>query len=88
MMQIEGLEAHVGRRGRIRVKGGLPLTADAAAPPDLNVQVAGADGGAKSGGSRDSTAGALIVDVQGLELRLRNVYTGPRPALQQAVLIA
>ena len=73
-MQIEGLEAHVGRRGRIRVKGGLPLTADAAPKPD-GVAVAGADA-VKGVGGKESSAGALIVDIHGLELRLRNVYTG------------
>lgn len=73
-MQIEGLEAHVGRRGRIRVKGGLPLTADAGAPPDAAAaQAAGADA-AKAAAAKDPSA--LIVDVHGLELRLRNVYTG------------
>ena len=73
-MQIEGLEAHVGRRGRIRVKGGLPLTADGGTPPDAAaLQAAGSDA-AKAAAAKDPSA--LIVDVHGLELRLRNVYTG------------
>ncbi|CAL8466123.1 g5659 [Coccomyxa elongata] len=73
-LKIEGLEAHVGRRGRIRVKGGLPLTADGGIPPDAAaVQTAGSDA-AKTAAAKDPSA--LIVDVHGLELRLRNVYTG------------
>ena len=77
-VQIEGLEAHVGRRGRIRVKGGLPLTADAGTPADAGAvpQAAGADA-AKAAAAKDPSA--LIVDVHGLELRLRNIYTGTVP---------
>lgn len=76
-MQIEGLEAHVGRRGRIRVKGGLPLTAhnSPAAEALLAPATAPQDGEAKHGG-KEPARGALLVDVHGLEMRIRNVYTG------------
>ena len=76
-MQIEGLEAHVGRRGRIRIKGGLPLTVDgspAAAAAQLSAASA-QDGEAKAAGKELGPA-ALLVDVHGLEMRVRNVYTG------------
>ena len=76
-LQIEGLEAHVGRRGRIRVKGGLPLMADsstAAAVAQLSAAAA-QDGEGKAAGMELARA-ALLVDVQGLEMRVRNVYTG------------
>lgn len=76
----------MGRRGRIRVKGGLPLTADsspagvAAQPPAAAAQ----DGEANAAG-KESAPAALLVDVQGLEMRVRNVYTGmsfaPSPLL-------
>lgn len=69
-MQVEGLEARVGRRGHIKVRGGLPVTpsstsASSVAPP---VEPSGTDRGAVPEG--------INVAVQGLELRVRNVYTG------------
>ena len=67
----------MGRRGRIRIKGGLPLTADsspAAAVAQLSA-VAAQDGEAKAAGKELAPA-ALLVDVHGLEMRVRNVYTG------------
>ena len=79
----------MGRRGRIRVKGGLPLTADVAVKPDtIPGQAVGADA-AKGSGGKDPSAGALIVDVHGLELRLRNVYTGTQSqtSLQRVLLL-
>ena len=77
LVQIEGLEAHVGRRGRIRVKGGLPLTADSS-PAALAAQLfaaASQDGEAKAAG-KEAPPAELLVDVHGLEMRVRNVYTG------------
>jgi hypothetical protein len=69
-VQVEGLEARVGRRGHIKVRGGLPVTpsstsASPAAPP---VEPSGTDRGAAPEG--------INIAVQGLELRVRNVYTG------------
>ena len=72
----------MGRRGRIRVKGGLPLTADsspAAAAAQLSAAAA-LDGEAKAPGKEPAPA-ALLVDVHGLEMRVRNVYTGRDAAL-------
>ena len=67
----------MGRRGRIRVKGGLPLMADsspAAAVAQLSAAPA-QDGEGKATGKEPARA-ALLVDVHGLEMRVRNVYTG------------
>lgn len=67
----------MGRRGRIRVKGGLPLMADsgpAAAVAQLSAAAA-QDGEGKTTGKEPARA-ALLVDVHGLEMRVRNVYTG------------
>ena len=52
LVQIEGLEAHVGRRGRIRIKGGLPLTADSSPAADavLLPTAASVDAEAKAAG--------------------------------------
>lgn len=70
--QIEGLEAHVGRRGRIRIKGGLPFTFDSAA-----IAEAVTTSSAELPSARQPNAGsALLVDVHNLELRVRNMYTG------------
>jgi len=71
------LDAHVGRRGRIRVKGYLPLTAPApvpALPPP-----SGEAGAAAAKGGKDAPpagSGCIGVEAHGLELRVRNVYTG------------
>ncbi len=69
-MQVEGLEARVGRRGHIKVRGGLPVTpsSTSASPVAPPVEPSGTDRGAVSEG--------INVAVQGLELRVRNVYTG------------
>ena len=67
----------MGRRGRIRVKGGLPLTVDSS-PAEVAAQLSAAavqDGETKAAG-KESAPAALLVDVQGLEMRVRNVYTG------------
>ncbi|KAL0047976.1 hypothetical protein WJX82_004829 [Trebouxia sp. C0006] len=82
-LQVEGLEARVGRRGHIKVRGGLPVTpsstsASPAAPP---VEPSGTDRGAAPEG--------INIAVQGLELRVRNVYTGHLDAdlqLQQSLM--
>ncbi len=85
----------MGRRGRIRVKGGLPLTAaDAQGAADLAAAAAaaaGAAGEAQQGGGKGNNKegasppaappSALMVDVHGLEMRVRNVYTGAPPCL-------
>ena len=60
----------MGRRGHIKVRGGLPVapsstSASSVAPP---VEPSGTDRGAVPEG--------INVAVQGLELRVRNVYTG------------
>lgn len=69
-LQVEGLEARVGRRGHIKVRGGLPVTpsSSSASPVAPPVEPSGTDRGAAPEG--------INVAVQGLELRVRNVYTG------------
>ena len=63
------MEAKVGRRGFIRVKGDLPLapsrTLRASMPAERR---------------RASPWNAIVMDIHDLELRLRNIYTGtPTP---------
>ena len=72
---MEALDAHVGRRGRIRVKGHLPLTAPmpALALPAPEAEPAAAS--AKPGKDGALPAG-IGIEAHGLELRVRNVYTG------------
>lgn len=67
-MQVEGLEARVGRRGHIKVRGGLPVTPSATSPTPLPPSTDPA--------SQDVTPDGITVAVQGLELRVRNIYTG------------
>ena len=62
----------MGRRGRIRVRGGLPLTATDAQTAET-AAAAAAGAGADVTRAKDA---ALIMDVHGLEMRMRNVYTG------------
>jgi hypothetical protein len=73
--QIEGLEAHVGRRGRIRIKGALPLTAVPGEASDMSAAAAATE---MAPGRQGSASSGMVVDVHGLELRVRNVYTGAR----------
>ena len=70
LLQVEGLEARVGRRGHIKVRGGLPMTppSPTSQPPAFTPDPVGADKGATEDG--------INIAVQGLELRVRNVYTG------------
>ena len=69
----------MGRRGHIRVKGALPvtpsaLTSSSHTPTDSGSQEA---------------EDQITISAQGLELRVRNVYTGVRAGLcpQQLALI-
>lgn len=64
-LTVEALEARCGRRGHIRVRGSLPVY-----------------GGSGSAAQQQSATGAaaapqrLVADVSGLELRVRNMYSG------------
>ncbi len=72
----------MGRRGRIRVKGGLPFTFNAGTAAEASTAAAGAASASDivPGSARQpapsNLGSALLVDVHGLELRVRNVYTG------------
>ncbi|KAL0030394.1 hypothetical protein WJX79_000988 [Trebouxia sp. C0005] len=82
-LQVEGLEARVGRRGHIKVRGGLPVT-----PSSTSVSPAG-PAVEPSGTDRGAVPEGINVAVQGLELRVRNVYTGHLDAdlqLQQSLM--
>lgn len=85
-MQVEALDAHVGRRGRIRVKGHLPLTAPmpALALPAPEAEPAAAS--AKPGKDGALPAG-IGIEAHGLELRVRNVYTGARHRCMQKAAV-
>ncbi|KAK9840821.1 hypothetical protein WJX81_007219 [Elliptochloris bilobata] len=74
-LKVEALDAHVGRRGRIRVKGHLPLTAPA---PMLALPAPEGDGSAAAAkaGKESAPPAGIGVEAHGLELRVRNVYTG------------
>lgn len=67
--KVEGLEARVGRRGHIKVRGGLPVTPSA--PPLPSALVAD-----PTGQGKEAEEDGISVGIQALELRVRNVYTG------------
>ncbi|KAL3160063.1 hypothetical protein ABBQ38_009778 [Trebouxia sp. C0009 RCD-2024] len=67
-LQVEGLEARVGRRGHIKVRGGLPVAPSAAPLPSASVAELSQD--------KEAEDDSISIDVQALELRVRNVYTG------------
>ncbi|KAK9804274.1 hypothetical protein WJX72_004315 [[Myrmecia] bisecta] len=62
VLKVEWLEARVGRRGHIRVKGSLPLR-----PPPSQMA---------DSRSADAIASGMSLEVAGLEMRMRNLYTG------------
>ena len=72
----------MGRRGRIRVKGHLPLTAPvpALALPAPEAEPAAAPAKPGKDGALPSGIG---IEAHGLELRVRNVYTGARHRCMQ-----
>jgi hypothetical protein len=69
MLEVETVDARVGRKGHLKIRGALPVyqskqpQARGAAPVIAAMQH------------------RLTVDVQGLELRVRNLYTGQMDAL-------
>lgn len=67
--KVEGLEARVGRRGHIKVRGGLPVTP--CSPPLPSAAVLETTGQDKEGEDE-----SISIGIQALELRVRNVYTG------------
>ena len=69
---MEGLEARVGRRGHIRVRGGLPVTPSV--PPLSSAAVP-----EPTGQDKDGEDDSISIGIQALELRVRNVYTGKSP---------
>ena len=77
---MENLEAHVGRRGRIRVWGGLPFDATlpsrmATNPPHAMQSMAASTSSSKAAPSKQQSS-SLRVDIHNLEVRMRNAYTG------------
>ena len=62
LLTVEGLEARCGRRGTLRLRGTLP--------------VYGPSGGGGSGGRDAPPTYRLAAEASGLELRLRNMYSG------------
>jgi hypothetical protein len=77
-IQVESFEARVGRRGHIRVKGGLPISTDPKPSPTSTPMSEGMEAPMP----REAPGTAIGVELQGLELRVRNVYTGkPRPII-------
>ena len=76
--QVDALEARAGKKGHIRLRGTLPLNPAGAAPAHTtgpaDAPAASADpAAAKHAGPAPQ---GLHLDVQGLELRARNLYTG------------
>lgn len=63
------MEARVGRRGHIKVRGGLPVTPSAPPLPSASV----AD---PTGQGKEAAEDGISVGIQALELRVRDVYTG------------
>lgn len=67
--KVEGVEARVGRRGHIKVRGGLPVTPTAHPLPSASVTD-------PMGQGKEAEEDGISVGIQALELRVRNVYTG------------
>jgi hypothetical protein len=69
------------------MKGGLPLTADAGpGSADTALLLPAASGAQEAEGKpKEPSRAALLVDVHGLEMRVRNVYTGALPPTLQLV---
>lgn len=67
LSKVEGLEARVGRKGHIKVRGGLPVTPSAAPLPSV---------AEPSGRDKEAEDDSISIDVKALEVRVRNVYTG------------
>ena len=78
-LKVEGLEARVGRRGHIKVRGGLPVTPSTLPLPSVPVPEPNSQG-------KEAEEDAINISVQALELRVRNVYTGWCPALKRPAL--
>ena len=62
----------MGRRGHIKVRGGLPVTPSS--PPLPSATVLETTGQDKEGEDE-----SISIGIQALELRVRNVYTGALP---------
>lgn len=77
--KVEGLEARVGRRGHIRVRGGLPVTPSASNLPSAAVPE-------PTGQDKEAEDDSISIGIQALELRVRNVYTGK--SLNSSLLIS
>lgn len=75
VLQVEGLEARVGRRGHIKVRGGLPVAPSSPSLPSVPVPEPSSQG-------KEAEEDGININVQALELRVRNVYTGCCPALK------
>lgn len=77
MLTVESLEARCGRRGSLRVRGSLPVYTQqhggSAQQQQLKQQKLGGGG---QGGQQQQQAHRLVAEASGLELRLRNMYSG------------
>ncbi len=60
----------MGRRGHIKVRGGLPVT------PVTPAVTPSASSPNPNSPDKGATPDGITIAVQGLELRVRNVYTG------------
>ena len=75
MLKVEGLEARVGRRGHIKVRGGLPVTPSATPQPSAPLAE-------PSSQDKEADDDSISISIHSLELRVRNVYTGGSPTFQ------
>lgn len=66
----------MGRRGHIKVRGGLPVAPSTAPLPSVHVAELSQD--------KEAEDDSISIDVQALELRVRNVYTGQPPTSAHA----
>jgi hypothetical protein len=69
MLEVETVDARVGRKGHLKIRGALPVYQSKQPPARGAAPVIAA------------MQHRLTVDVQGLELRVRNLYTGQMDAL-------
>lgn len=83
--QVDSFEARVGKKGHIRMKGSLPVAATLpSAGPVVPVKTEAPEkpADAPAQARLPARAGSLIgIELEGLDLRVRNVYTGAPPPI-------
>ena len=72
-VEIDSLEAQVGKKGEIRVSGSLPIQQQPQTPRQKPPPASGPEA---AGGDDQASGDAISVAVSDLDLKVRNMYTG------------